>query len=371
MAYTEKYVSPAGAGTHDGSSEANAWTFEEAIAAPVAAGCRVNVKTGTHTLTANRTLPAGTTESPIEWRGYNSTIGDLENQGRDATTGELITTNFPVIDGTSAYRLIHGGYTTLKNLIVQSSVTNGTALAAGLTGHQTERCKILQSGTGSTRAFAGTTTYGSVIDCDCVISSNNVSALVVTTNWSSIHASRVWCSNASPNAALIGISLSGIGSTGTDNVIFNVGVGIAISSGGIAARRNTWFGVANGVNINADACTIEHNVGWQHSGYAISGTTGGNPLIRNNAFGSHTSGRINTGGIGTIIEEKNPITLTADPFVDSTNKNFALNTDAAGGALCRAAARLWGGFADLGAIQSQAASGGGMIGGGNLSGGFQ
>ena len=76
MAITEKYVTTTGAGAHDGTSEANAWSLTEAIAA-AAAGNRVNVKAGTYTLGAGATFPAGTVAAPIIWRGYSSTIGDL------------------------------------------------------------------------------------------------------------------------------------------------------------------------------------------------------------------------------------------------------------------------------------------------------
>lgn len=75
MAWTERYVTVAGAGAHDGTSEGNAWTLAEAIAA-AAAGQRVNVKAGTHTVASDRTFgTAGTDASAIWWRGYNSEIG--------------------------------------------------------------------------------------------------------------------------------------------------------------------------------------------------------------------------------------------------------------------------------------------------------
>lgn len=360
MAFTEKYVTTVGAGSHDGSSEANAWTFEEAIAAPVATGCRVNVKTGTHTLTAARTLPSGTSENPIEWRGYNSTIGDLESVGRDGTTGELLTTNFPIIDCTAAYRLTMGGYCTLKNLIITSAITSNTTLSAATAGFLVERCRVEATGTGSTKCATGSTVAGAFVDCDFPISSNNSAAVNVQMNWNSIYGCRVWCTSGSPNASQIGIQLNGIGAECSHCVIFNVGKAITISASSLSIRFNSWFGVATGIEITAGAGIIEHNVGWSHSGYAITGSaTSGNPLIRNNALGSHTSGRLDTTTLGSVIEEKNAVTLTADPFVDSTNKNFSLNNTSGGGILCRAASRLWNGYADLGAIQSQATAGGG------------
>jgi len=52
MAITEKYASVAGAGDHNGTSAAHAWTLAEAIAAAVA-GDRINLISGTYTLGAN------------------------------------------------------------------------------------------------------------------------------------------------------------------------------------------------------------------------------------------------------------------------------------------------------------------------------
>lgn len=80
MSWSEKYVSVAGAGAHDGSSEANAWTFAEALAA-YSTGQRINVKAGTYAFGAGDALfgTAGTTTAPIWWRGYNTTIGDIDS----------------------------------------------------------------------------------------------------------------------------------------------------------------------------------------------------------------------------------------------------------------------------------------------------
>lgn len=91
MAWTEKYVSVAGAGAHDGTSAANAWTLAEAIAAPVVAGNRVNILAGTYAnTTTSRSLSiTGTTTAPVWWRGYNTTIGDCDDN--PALTQPLIT----------------------------------------------------------------------------------------------------------------------------------------------------------------------------------------------------------------------------------------------------------------------------------------
>lgn len=373
MAFTEKYVSVAGGGAHDGSSEANAWTLEEAIAAPVGAGVRVNVKSGTYTLTAARTLPAGTSENPIEWRGYNSTIGDLLTIGRDASTGLLTDTNFPVIDCTASYRLTNGAYTSLKNLTITSAINEAT-LTNSAQSATTYRCKLINTHANgaAARAFSCTSIYGTGTDCDCVISSTSASASVVFLGRSNATGCRVWHAG-SPNAGSTGINVDGIGSNCFGCVIHNIGVAIRLTGTSSAAVHNSWYNVTNGVLVNGDSgAVILGNVGWSHSGYGIIGTTSsGNPLIVGNALGSYTSGRIDTSTLGSIIEEIEGITLTADPFTNSGSGDFTLNNTSGGGVLCRAASTLWDGHRDLGAMQHQESSGGGAIGGGNLNGGFQ
>lgn len=94
MAFTEKYVSVAGAGAHDGSSEANAWTLAEGLT-NAAAGDRVNVIKGAYSSGADSVTNAGTTQQAIVFRGYNSSIGDLTG-ARTSGNGELDVTNYPV-----------------------------------------------------------------------------------------------------------------------------------------------------------------------------------------------------------------------------------------------------------------------------------
>jgi len=107
MALVEKYSSAAGAGDHDGSSEANAFSFVEAVADYAAgngAGVRYNHK-GDLALSASLNFGAtgATVGSPCIFRGYKTTIGDgylgRNNQGR------LITTNMPSITVGSNYTM--------------------------------------------------------------------------------------------------------------------------------------------------------------------------------------------------------------------------------------------------------------------------
>ncbi len=80
MAFVEKYVTVTGGGLHDGSSEANAWTLDEAWS-NYSAGDRLNIKAGTYTLTQIMNIwTSGTVTAPVSLRGYKTTIGDLDNR---------------------------------------------------------------------------------------------------------------------------------------------------------------------------------------------------------------------------------------------------------------------------------------------------
>lgn len=130
MALTERYVSTTGAGTHDGTSEANAFTWAEMLTDAVsAAGKRYNIKkdaTYTRT-TASDTTGAGTATNPVILRGYNTTPGD-GNLGRTSSNGPLITTNMPLISYTTG-RLTPGAFTIIESLeFTGAATTQGPVL---------------------------------------------------------------------------------------------------------------------------------------------------------------------------------------------------------------------------------------------------
>jgi len=154
MAYTERYVSVAGAGAHNGTSAANAWTLAEGLANAVAAE-RVNVifDAGGYSLGADAISGPGNIVDFIVFRGYESTIGDLEGQGKSADT-PLDTTNFPVITLT--------GTLTLSNFSVLQNMYFTGALSGALVGSGTPdnnsiiSCKILNTqNNANARAFVG------------------------------------------------------------------------------------------------------------------------------------------------------------------------------------------------------------------------
>lgn len=144
MAWTERYVSVTGAGAHDGTSEANAWTLAEALAAPAAAGSRVNVISGTYSLTGGTSaFPTGTIALPIVFRGYNATIGDLDNQGWNSD-GTLNTTNMPDITIITAAQ-VPGVLCFLQNLDITGAQSNALISSNAVDDWGIISCRIVNT----------------------------------------------------------------------------------------------------------------------------------------------------------------------------------------------------------------------------------
>lgn len=150
MALTERYVSVAGAGAHDGTTAADAWTFAEMIAAAPAAGVRVNMISGSYSQGVT-TLPAGAANTPFVIRGYNATIGDLDNQGRNAD-GTLNTTNMPDVTITGLWA--PAIYNILQNLDITGALSSALIGSGTVDRQAIISCRIINTqNNASARAF--------------------------------------------------------------------------------------------------------------------------------------------------------------------------------------------------------------------------
>ena len=210
MAITEKYVTTTGAGTNSGDDEANAyaWTHvNDAMTAggsiTAAAGWRFNIKAGTYSISSTDTFTVdGTTASPIIFRGYNSTIGDLDAVGRTSGNGALILTNFPVLSYASGTRLNASGsdnciFQCLK-VTVASTGFSGATLNLGLNG-VAFRCYADNISTNSAAAGIGLAGAGAMaLDCDAALTgaSGGGAAIAWGANSNKVIACRVTTSQA-------------------------------------------------------------------------------------------------------------------------------------------------------------------------------
>ena len=177
-AWADKYVTATAGGGGDGSS-GTPWTLAEAIAA-AAGSDRVNVKVGTYTLAADATFAtAGTTTAPIWWRGYTTTIGDLDAAGGARVVG----TNLPRIDADTATDqvVISGAYQIFSNIGVTSICTDSGG-AVNVTGGNIRliRCNIDNTAANSNSRALSTATGASVEVIGCRLKATTTATFAVS-----------------------------------------------------------------------------------------------------------------------------------------------------------------------------------------------
>lgn len=222
MAITEKYVTADGTEAWATNDITHPSSLTEAFSS-AAAGDRVNIKAGTYTRTANDN-PAvyGSAASPIIWRGYNSTIGDLDSQGHNAD-GTLNTTNFPIIAYNNNYRLSAQlvTYSIWQNIKFTGSVNNAL-IYSNNTSTVFFRIYCDNANTGaSTSAIMN----ACVIDCDALLSGGSGGHTAISCASGIVAYCRVMQSQAA------GINITGNGSAVIGCTIDDVaGDGIAFTS---------------------------------------------------------------------------------------------------------------------------------------------
>lgn len=317
MALTEKYVTVAGAGAHDGSSEANAWTFAEMITAAPAAGSRVNMKTGSYSSGAV-TILAGSAAAPFVIRGYNSTIGDLDNQGRNAD-GTLNTTNMP--DLTLTGSLSMAAYSIIQNLDIIAAIS--TVMVGPVT---IDRCAVISCNVVNTQnnASARTVTLDDgcmMINCDmaCTGAAHGVVAFI------SNESLAIGCRfSGADSDALLGTNDSTIVNCVFYGNAANIGIDVSTINNGLRIIGNTFYNLDTAVRlpnaVNAGFITTINNCctdcgKWINSQYSATATM--SAIIANNRTRDITT--LLTGIEG--VEFGEVTTDTGGPDTDYVNAN--------------------------------------------------
>lgn len=245
MAYTERYVTSAASGGGDGSS-GNPWTLGEAFS-NAAGGDRVNIQSdGAYTTnsTDGRSTSAGTKTSPIVWRGYNSTIGDLDTVGRDtpANGSHLITTNMPSITVNDA-EFQPGSYNIFMNLNFSTSINN-QAIEQNASDFVTlYQCKVKHTASGDAIRVVRLDNQATLIQCDFETTQSNTDDMVSVDHASLVVACRFQGSDTAENTLSIA----------TGQVI-----GCLFIDGGVAIRMEQMTGGfgANSLIMNNTAYNI-------------------------------------------------------------------------------------------------------------------
>lgn len=165
MAYTERYVTSAASGGGDGSS-GSPWTLAEAFT-NAAAGDRVNIQSDSaYSLGADTVSNAGSMGSLIVFRGYNSTIGDLEGQGRvsPANGSRLDTTNYPAITLTARFE--PNNYVLFQNLAFTGSITREVVGSGSADRWGMFECSVINSANSSSAKAINTDNNVYLTQCD-------------------------------------------------------------------------------------------------------------------------------------------------------------------------------------------------------------
>lgn len=358
MAFVEKYVTVTGGGLHDGSSEANAWTLTEAHA-NMASGQRLNIKAGTYTLgAALSNWPANTNTSPSGFRGYKTTIGDLD----DKPTSQLVDgTDRPLIQTTNSnyYFFTDEIFQLFENLAFSSSV-NRPAVYADNRRSIWNRCKFIADPNGGIAAFP------------CIRAQNDYATFNLC------H----FDGNGGGQYQAIGYSRQFVGCL-FENLSY-------ISAPRFCAISNSVIRNMSGGGLKLSGFgwdNLDNNTFYNITGNAIEITSSGFPsicpaIIQNNVFHTITGNALQSFGnafdffadnnlfynvtgnnySNTFNLNRNPISESTDPLVDAAGGDYSLVSSSGGYGTAQpdpfeglsASSRR-----DVGAIQHADPSGGG------------
>ena len=313
-AWTERYVNTNATGSGDGTSEATAWTLAQATtsASGVSGSMRVNIQTGTYTLNASNLIfsVVAYSSAPVWWRGYNTTIGDIDTNNSLSKPVFIFTTGG--VQFTQPFQIFSefvssGANTTSNGLSVVSSVGAPTYIdRCQFTNTQTNAnssALLINGSAVVTRSYFSVPTNGSQlavqIGADCYFAGNYVVG-------------------GSSNARVCG----GGGQTVSNNVFINAkNIGV-FSFGG--SNRNcmiTYNTIDNagtaGIQFNglpADGI-IANNLITNSGTYGINFTSAASSVVikfLGNDFYNNASGNYNGWGdnpdIGGITESVSPYT---------------------------------------------------------------
>ena len=360
MAWTDRYVSVAGGGAHDGTSEANAWTLAEAITAAPASGTRINVKAGTYanTTTSRALSLTGTTTAPIWWRGYNTTIGDRD-------TNPALTP--PLISFTTGTLTAGGAHQVFSHLDIYADAN--TSRTCNVTGANLlfDRCRIENANAASgsyamTNASSATNLF-TRCDLKATSTADRVASIgigsqfygcVIRGGIAGVHATSV-------PVELVHCVIHGQSSHGLH----------LITTGATVRALSCTFYGQGGDGIRMDVlpstfCEIYNCAFSTITGTAINNNSGANTnVVKRMGNGFHACGA-NEAGFGDSPALDNVAESNA-PFTNAGALNFSLvssSTFKAAGQPGLFEAQSYTSYFDIGAVQRQesGSSGGRLVG---------
>jgi hypothetical protein len=166
MAFTERYVTQAAGGSGDGSI-GDPWTIAEGFA-NIVEGERLNIQSdGVYNIAGLTQSNAGTawaSANLIVFRGYNSSIGDLDGQGRNSSDGSLDTTDFPSI--ISSGSIVPNARSIFMNLNISGSVNGILFGGAANDNIEIVHCKVVNSANNANAIAIEFDNFCGIVNCD-------------------------------------------------------------------------------------------------------------------------------------------------------------------------------------------------------------
>lgn len=333
-----------------------------------AAGMRINVRAGTYaSTTTTRTLAAtGTTTAPIWWRGFNTTIGDID-------TDQTLTK--PALTFTTGGLTISGAHHIVSNLDISGARTTGQVVLSGAA------CRVHRVRSENTNAAAGsraiTLSAANNLASACWFKATSSATSVVnaTVGGHFRECVIVGGGNGIDCAAVASYSVVGcvILSPGGDGISVNTNAPTFVMF-----DHNTIYGASgDGIEfatVPAGASVVTNNLISNCGGWGILNSSGANTNFlwrSNNSFYLNTSG--NESGFGDSPSLAEALE-SGSPFTNAGSGDFSL----ASGASSRTKAapypgtfenRSFTGYRDIGGVQHADPVGGGVA-GSRIFGGF-
>lgn len=323
MAWTERYVTPTGAGANNGTSEANAWTLAQAFSG-MAAGHRLNVKAGTYSIgaTLSPSFP-GTSSAPVAMRGYKTTIGDLDSQPATQRVSGTDTPLFSISGGDFFLNFTGSNVESIINIDFVTTVNARPALYLQCTVGRVVRCRFRHNGSAPSSECLYTIATPSYFH-ECYFYINSTSQSLVKEG-SAINMFFDSC-------VFVGGNVGASGSTAVINALHCIFNGqsasaMLVSSGRIVAENCTIHSTVDGLKATSSSASLNANRCYFStiSGYAINNSSGTSiPFIIGSECAYYSvSGRANG---ASEFADQYAVTDSADPFVNAATGDFTLKS---------------------------------------------
>jgi len=356
MAWTDRYVDASASGSGTGTSPADPWTLAEAVSNSTG-GMRVNFKAGTYGYSSDLNTSATTSlSSPLWWRGYKTTAGDLDSKPVE----DLVdATDLPLLESTNKYIQLGQSYTHLTGLSFRQNGNGRPAIFDRRGKSLTKNCRFHSTYTSSTpQAVIHNQTQDAIMYLNCDIIQDSTAAtqaFAYTRGYSQFYGCRF-------KGAGSGTSASAAYSMHFHRCVFdsmNIGVQLSQPS---TLFGNVFYNTTDDAiyynSTNSNGSSVVGNVFHSVGGYCIGGVSDNTGfLISNNSY-------YNSSNKFEFIPENlefDAVAESSDPFTDAANGDFSLVLGASsygdGYGLMLGTSST--DYSDIGAIQHQDPSGGG------------